>query len=148
MLWNTPPRRAAGAFFLAGLILVSTGCKPGEPTGEVNGKVTLNGQAVSSGTVSFIPATGVPVSASIQPDGTYTVRDVPLGESIITVLDTPAPGTEPGKTDKPKAGERAPAKKAEPPGGSIPPRYSDMKTSGLRFSVEKGSNSFDIPLVY
>jgi hypothetical protein len=75
-------RIAAGGLFLCG-ILVAAGC--GGQKGEVSGKVSYQGQPVRGGMVSFIPEAGGLKTSAIEEDGSYTVRDVPLGPVKITV---------------------------------------------------------------
>src|SRR5882762_122967 len=68
---------------LIGLLLM--GCNQGPPRGTVKGKVTLDGQAVDGGVITFVPADGnsqpeaVPITA-----GEYTVT-MPVGDKRIEI---------------------------------------------------------------
>src|SRR5205807_468175 len=56
------------------------------PTGTVNGKVLLEGKALSSGTVAFIDADGKPAAAvEVQKDGTYKAEGLRVGKYLVTV---------------------------------------------------------------
>jgi hypothetical protein len=95
--------------------LLLSGCGGG--VGDVSGKITYKGKPVVYGSVSFVGADGIPRGARINPDGTYTVKDVGVGEAKITVVsDLPAQDTggrekaERAKAERAKAGrEEAPA---------------------------------------
>src|SRR5438309_1497865 len=89
------------------LALALAGC--GAPTGEVSGKVTLEGKPLPGGFVAFIgegdnPAT---VSGEIHPDGTYSVSKVPVGKVAITVQGVRGPARG--------AGPMFPGVKSAPP---------------------------------
>src|ERR1700687_74789 len=55
-----------------------SGCVKGKAT--VTGKVTLNGQSLTAGTVTFIGGPNRVGSSIINSDGTYTVGDAPIGD--------------------------------------------------------------------
>ena len=124
------------AFCLTCLIL--TGC--GNGLSQVSGTVTLDGQPLKAGqdgarvTVQFVPANGVGPNgvglldeSGIYKIGTGSQFGVPAGEYnvLCSVAFTQSPGA---------------AKR------SVDPKFSNAKTSGLRFKVESGKNQFDIPL--
>lgn len=111
----------------------------GKPA-RVSGLVTLDGKPLERGVVGFAPSGGgMRAAGIIQSDGSYTLstnRDTGLetGEYLTTVVSR-----EPG-VESPQGGPPM-------PGAYITPRhYAIAKTSGLRFNVEKGSNTIDIDL--
>jgi hypothetical protein len=132
--------------FLAGGLLAAGGCGGKQDVGYVSGKVTLNGQPLSKGSVVFHnPAKGIVVSAPLQPDGSYTAKTyqlagLPPGEYQVSISPT---GVGSGETPL-----------AEPPKPSassgttnIPAKYLQPKTSGLKVTVQPGKNPpFDFNL--
>lgn len=73
-------------------VLLASGCTPASKVPArtpVRGKVTFNGEALTTGTVSFIPATFSdgeflrPATAEIQPDGTYVVSSFQPKDGLI-----------------------------------------------------------------
>jgi len=131
--------RAAG---LAALALLA-GCGGG---GSVSGKVTLNDQPLTGGTVTFHPTGSGPSGiGTIGPDGRYEIavgtdKSLPPGDYVVTVEATEAvSNAEPAPS---KGGPRPPA----PPKRITPAKYADKAKTDLRFTVKPGSNSIDIPL--
>jgi hypothetical protein len=117
--------------FFAAMTLA--GCSVGGGTGEVSGSVTVDGQAVSEGMVTFLDAENKPHNGSIK-DGKYKVNDVPSGKSKVFISPPIPIALGPG-----------PAPPA-PKGPAVPNKYRDPKTSGLEFEVKSGGNQIDIPL--
>lgn len=114
-------------------VLLLLGCGSGTkgPHGGISGKVTLDGNPVTAGQVSFFSsemATGG--MATIQADGTYQLETpLPTGEYAVTLA---GPVEEPG-------GPAAPPFK-------VPPRYLQPASSGLTCTVSAGENTYDILL--
>ena len=123
---------------LPGIVLATLiGCG-GKPA-TVSGVVTLDGKPLQRGTVGFTPvASGMRAAGVIGSDGKYSLstnRDAGLetGEYTATVVSR-----EPG----PENAQGPPM-----PGPYITPqRYAVESTSGLKFTVEGGSNTIDIAL--
>ncbi len=86
-------------------------------TGSVEGVITLDGAPVVKGKVTFHPAKGKAVEAKIAADGSYSAKNVPVGELKITVKGT-----------------------------GVPKKYESVKTSGLTLTVEKGKSNHNIDL--
>lgn len=116
-------QRISVAVAIAMLVLV--GC--GASKGNVKGVVFYKDKALASGVVTFVAAKGSVSTASIQPDGSYTLKNVPAGE--VTILVTSGPGLG-GKG------------KAVP----IPKDYSDPAKSPLKYTVTSGDQEHDIRL--
>lgn len=120
------------------LLCCLAGCG-GNPA-TVTGLVTLNGEPLDTGTVGFAPTgPGLRAAGQIQSDGSYELRTnreagLETGEYSVTVV-----AREPGKED-PNGGPPM-------PGPYITPRnYAVASTSGLKYTVEKGSNEINIEL--
>jgi hypothetical protein len=134
------------------LFLALAGC--GEPTGKVSGTVTYRDKAVPGGTVVFVTddfkrQERVP----IQPDGTYSSSNVPVGMCKVAV--EPAPKGV--KANMPKGAGGPPKDTPEDTGKDvynqagknfvdIPWEFRDPKTSNLTTEVKRGEQTFNIPL--
>jgi hypothetical protein len=119
-------------------------------TGAVKGKITYKGVPLTGGTVSFYAADASIYTTLIAADGSYSLKDVPVGEMRVAVE------TESLNKAKPKVlpKEKAPADPSKPDDKpatviayvKIPKKYSDPKTSGLTCKIKKGNQTFDIAL--
>lgn len=135
---------------IAATTLVSAaGC--GSNVATVSGKVTFQGKPVVFGTVSIIGPDGITQSGPIQPDGSFTVRGVGIGEGKVAVTSFKPPD---GTAGKAKGGGRDAGagdderKPAQPDAAAdpeviknwfpIPAKYGDHKQSGLTVTVGDG----------
>ena len=108
----------------------------------VSGVVTLDGQNLTRGTVSFNPVAGGPAAyARIDEGGNYSLRTgrdegLPSGEYQATVIATEPPPVQ------------ATAQGGPPPSGKpiTPMWYRSKDTSGLSFTVVPGSNEINLEL--
>jgi hypothetical protein len=129
-------------------VLAISGCgKSGAPTATVSGTVTYRGAPVTAGTVSFFGPDNRVATTSINPDGTYTATNVPVGEVTVAV-NTPRPVTElkkAAKQNKKRFGVGVPYPETVDR-ISIPVDYSNPAKSGLGLTVVKGSQPYDIVL--
>jgi hypothetical protein len=106
----------------------------------VSGKVTFGGQPLTTGTVTFHPASDGPLAiGQIQPDGTYqaevgTESGLISGSYVVTVVATgPMPPAVPGGP--------------EPlPQSLIPARYGNRETTPLRYTITPGANTIDLAI--
>jgi hypothetical protein len=136
---NAPVRFISSACALA--LAVISGCG-GPYDASVSGLVTLDGGVVPRGTVAYQPIGSGPAAyGKIDGDGSYTIwtgreAGLPSGEYHVTVTanDPPAvPQTEKGGPP--------------PPGKPITPVwYRSKETSGLKYTVEPGSNEINLEL--
>ncbi len=125
---------------LAVLILAQAVCGCGgetEISGNASGKVTLDGQAVTSGSISFISEDGKVGTADMGATGEYAMKDVVVGDYkvVISPPALPHPGM-PGTTKK--------AGQANFP--QHPVKYRSDLTSGLTAQVNPGENSLDFDM--
>jgi hypothetical protein len=157
-----------GLVFLAMLSLVSTtGCSRGDgrpKTYPVTGTVTLGGTPVDGATVIFVPksppqpgtqgpqaATGVTDAAGKYTLGTFAKGDgaVP-GEYLVKVFKYPTPPQSNGSSGGGSEAEYVPPEEGAPSPAVaknlLPEKYANEQTSGLSFTVEAKSNTFDIQL--
>jgi hypothetical protein len=133
-----------------------SGC--GKRQATVTGKVTFNGQHLTAGTVAFV-GSGRTGSGTIKSDGTYAVMDAPIGEVTITVQTPPPPqggmgGMMGGKTKRPPGVPEMP-KEMRPPGDEgdkdvrivpAPEKYNTVEKSPLKYTVQPGSQDYNIEL--
>lgn len=132
--------------FVCVLAVATAGCggKGGYsgPTGTVSGKVTLNGQPVPKGTISFINENlAIHGAAILNSDGSYALKSgttfaIPVGDYRVGISGSSATDAPPPDPMELMAN---PEKFKE--NDSIPPKYRDPKTSGLLVVVKAGSNS-------
>jgi len=92
------------------------------------------------------PATMSVTHCTADPDGNYQLKGVSVGDGSFTVQSLPPPPmmpAAPGKDGKMEVtGKATPAGKA----AKLPPRYTDPKRSGLTYTAQKGSQTFDLEL--
>lgn len=143
-------RAAVVAALLSGVALL-VGCGP-TPTGTVSGTVTVGGQPIQNGLITFVPEKGESASAAIL-DGKYTTGPIPVGPCKVSVINRPANpageaavkeevGVGPGDVMPAPKPSKSKAKEV-----SVPQKYSDPTTSGLTHTVSAGASTrdFDLP---
>ena len=117
------------------VLLVGCGGKPA----SVSGVVTVDGKPLETGMVTFAPSGGgMRASGIIQSDGSYQVKTnrdagLDIGEYDVAVVSREVVDTGPGSPPMPGK-------------YYAPNRYGRMRTSGLHYSVAKGSNEINIEL--
>jgi hypothetical protein len=95
-------------------------------TGTVTGRVSYKGQPLPGGVILFRSANGTSVRALIDATGAYQAQGVPVGAVRVAIDAQPGAGKAPAVL--------------------IPLRYSDPETSGIRHTVQKGSQTFNIEM--
>lgn len=128
--------RTLGGLFL--LVLCCTlGC--GGSTSRVSGRVTLDGQPLTKGTITFSSLGEAPAAiGQISSSGTYRLSvgsspSVAPGQYQVTIVATelmPPTPTDPSPLPK----------------KLTPEKYNNPATSGFTREVKAGSNSFDFEL--
>jgi hypothetical protein len=143
---SSPPAGFLGPCLL-GLLLFASGCS--HSAGEarllpVTGRVTVAGNPLTTGTVSFLPDTsrgntsGVAPGGEIQPDGSYTLfsagrKGAPAGFYRVIVS-----AAEPVDPNNPLAPRRS----------FVNVRYNSVETSNLQVEVTETPvpGAYDLPL--
>jgi hypothetical protein len=106
-------------------------------TGEVSGKITLDGQPVQVVSIHFHSLDGLlEVNTAVFSDSTYMIPQLEVGIYAVTI-ESDAPKGEPNEP---------PAKSAAREGSKIPGRYGKPDTSGLKVEVKEGKQVFDFAL--
>ena len=120
------------------LATLTFGC--GKPeVGIVQGRVTLDGQPVTGGSIVFEDASrGISVNANLAADGTFTAQTydkpgLPPGHYAVAIRPSAV-----GTGDAPLVGDADPT--ANAPQSLIPERYRGVKTSELSADVQLGEN--------
>ncbi len=134
----TTPKVAAIQSLLCVAMALFVGCQPSTPTGELQGTVTFEGQAVKNAVVQFqSPATGEAAATNLNDDGTFHLpRPIPVGEynAIVTpVVKEVAAGTE-SASDKPQTRN------------DIPERYRNPGQNDLKVTIRPGKNTIEFKL--
>lgn len=159
-----PVHRLACGGLSLGLLVLMIGCgKNPHSVGhtEVSGKVLFQGKPLPGGRLSFVAVNGgFTANGVINEDGTYKIN-APIGEVKIGVDNTmlrPGGGGGMAKGGKKTAGPPQKMSHPKPPGAElkeqtvkgkwvhIPGSYADPATSGLTYTVTKGSQTHDIEL--
>jgi hypothetical protein len=111
-----------------------------ETGADLKGTVTYNGEKVMVAMV-IVQSAGGSAAGHIEDDGTFNIKNVPVGEVNIGI------NTEAGKGElKGKMMARAQTKQTLPMPKIIdlPSKYFDPTTSGIHTTVNKGSNTYDV----
>lgn len=129
--------------FVFSLVVFIAGCAP--QVTDVSGTVKYNGKTVVTGTVTFNFGTvAAPMATMIQPDGSFTAKNLPCLPATVTVFspDPKVAEAEEKNSSKDKDFEPRPKVVGWFP---IPIKYLDALQSELKFTVAKGQ-SFDIDM--
>jgi hypothetical protein len=152
----------AGGLLACCAFLLSSGCGPDyKARGVVKGKVTTGKRPLTTGTVMFYGKNGMTASAVIDTEGNYEMSDAPLGECVVTVTVNKLPDyvthQRPGQPAVPEM-KKPPESKDDVPIPAVPAskmpkfavpidaKYSSPETSGLKFTVQKGEQTYNIDL--
>jgi hypothetical protein len=145
-----------------GLIVTAVGCGPDyKSRGVVKGRVTFNKQPLPAGTVTFYgPQGGMTGVGQIDAQGNYEVKDAPVGECQVTVTVPQLPMDPSVRARLKGGGPKLPGVKnpdesspSLPSNPTVPKdirpidaKYSKPDTSGLKFTVQKGEQTYNIDL--
>jgi hypothetical protein len=131
---------ARGMLALSLLVLAVGGC--GKSTGNVSGKVSYQGKPLPGGYVNFMSEgeQGSFKASGIKEDGSYSVSGLAVGPAKISIqglsarrlADLPGQGGKDEKTQQKEV--------------YVPDKYGNAETSGLKYEVKPGSQSYDIEL--
>lgn len=114
------------------------GCGDSGPTGvAVRGNVTYEGKPLERGVVLFNPVDQAfsPARATIQPNGDYELTVAPGEYKVVVNLFTETDSSlEPGDP-----GYQAPK-------SLLPPQYSSLMQTPLKFNIEDKPNTVDLQL--
>jgi len=148
---NCTVRRASSFFSFLSVALLATllGCTGGgAPTGKVAGQVTFDGKPVTSGSLTFAPASGTvgkPAVGAVKADGSYSLTTYAAGDGAVIgrhkVIYSPSAGESTQQEGQiPEPGKHDEAKPAEVPFSGLVPKESQVE-------VKAGINQINIELV-
>ncbi|HJZ58674.1 MAG TPA: hypothetical protein VKE74_27275 [Gemmataceae bacterium] len=141
---RSAPIRWTATAALAVALALAAGCGGGE--GTVRGKVTVGGQPVTHGSITFLSEAGKRDSytAGIV-DGQYTTDPIPCGSTkvYISSREVPPGGPVGGGSDLQATKKTAAKEKVVV---VVPEKYGSPETSGLTYTVTRGSNTKDFEL--
>jgi hypothetical protein len=122
----------------------AAGCHSEPETGQVSGLVRYDRQLLNSGNVTFRAADGTEACATISEKGEYRIPRIPVGLVRIGVESFPR---VPEGLQKP-GGADPKAPLAVSPGKhvAIPALYKHPQESGLTYTVQKGTQTYNIDL--
>ena len=132
----------------AGIMLAATlsGCGSDTmDTASVSGKVTYNGAPVPGGGLTFSPigdgggTTGKPASATINPDGTYTLTTYEEGDGAVV-------GKHNVSFSPPQQPEAPPAPEGAHQPSTPPSPFAGLKPTTPEVEVKDENNVIDIQL--
>ena len=121
------------------------GCGSGElPVAPVEGTVLYNGKPLTSGVVTFLPATGPVATGEIQSDGTFRLSTYGDGDGAVLGKHQVSIGSFRDPTKE----EIAKAEGAEPLGSIpvTPQKYLTPATRGLTAEVKQQNEPFQFEL--
>jgi hypothetical protein len=138
---SRPFSRAGSSVLVAVAVIVAFGCGPNyKARALVKGKVTDGHRNLTSGTIVFHSQDGITSTASIDPEGNYSMPDAPIGDVKITVtVSLPPPRAFQELKDAPKANIPTEVR-------PISEKYAKLETSPLTYKVEKGEHVHNIEL--
>ena len=140
--------RCGSLVVCAAYMVFGTGCTGSGSSGMITGTVTVNGQKLKRGLVTFMPEdTKKGVFNATIIEGKYEVSGVPTGLAKVVII----PGLDPPGTagNPPEGNDQAPPakpSKKEDLATSVPAKYHDAATSGLELTVKSGRNDYDVNL--
>ncbi|OWK36457.1 carboxypeptidase-like regulatory domain-containing protein [Fimbriiglobus ruber] len=137
MMWSRIPARSVRLLVVVALVVPVVGC--GKPHGDVAGRVTYRGRPVVYGTVNAIGSDQMTYYGTIQTDGTFTIRNVPVGPLRLGIYspdpyyELPVPPAVKVRLEEARRAAGA-DNMPKPPKGQwfkIPPKYTDPMSSTL-----------------
>lgn len=145
---SKPVRCGAAPLALVAAV-IAVGCGPSRPpTGQVTGRVTLDGRPLARGTLCFEargvrPATARIENGRIVAATTFTEGDgLPVGRLAVAVFAREERDAEPAADP----GEARFAAASMAGRSLLPRRYNDPATSGLMVTISPGENTLEFAL--
>lgn len=140
------------------MVAALLGCGPSGPElGRVTGRVMMEGQPVTAGSVSFWPGDGRPARGSIAEDGTYELTTFKrndgalVGEHRVTIkatrLSEPVPELDSTAAEIAHFSRKGAKRiRAAHVTWVVPEEYSEVDTSPLVATVVSGQNELDFSI--
>jgi hypothetical protein len=136
--------RCLGFLLLAALV-AGPGCSS-KKTATIHGRVTYKGNPVAMGAVYFHGSDNQMAMGNLKEDGSFTATDVPVGEVRVS-LQVRNPGAYAQQLNSSANDPMAKPKGGAPPAvASIPAKYADPNTSGLKYPIDSQTTEIDVKL--
>ncbi|QDU57549.1 carboxypeptidase-like regulatory domain-containing protein [Aeoliella mucimassa] len=120
--------------YLLSLTLLA-GCGADSASTKVSGTISVSGQAMGTGAVTFFPTDeGQPIGVPVDASGSYTASVPPGSYSVVVVTSTPPP-------EGWKEGDPLP-----PPPVKVPSKYTQPRFTPLKLTVGQENLSKDFNL--
>jgi hypothetical protein len=134
-------------------VLAAAGCE-GSKLGQVSGVVTVGGTPLTTGTITFIPAEGKAAVGTIGPDGRFTLTThLPndgaiVGSHKVTIHATKVGGGTmvPASFEDELKGAKGQVLVPGKVEWIVPERYSNLATTDLTATVNRGPQTIDFNL--
>ena len=132
---------------LFGCVLAVAGCRLGgevrypETGATLEGTVTYGTEKVGAALVIAQSATGS-ASAFVDENGHFKLENVPLGEVNIGVNSEAGKGEAIGRSMAAAQGKLKGTLKIV----DVPKKFADPATSGIKTTIKKGPNTFDVQI--
>lgn len=138
-------QRSARLALLSCFMVLLVGCRPGEvrypETGAtLEGTVTYGKETVGAALVIAQNGSGA-ATAFVDDNGHFKLENVPLGEVNLAVNTDAGKGAAMGRAMAAQGKGKAPPKIVE-----VPKKYADPNTSGIKTTINKGPNTYDIAI--
>jgi hypothetical protein len=121
--------------------------KLAETGATLSGTITYQGNPIEFAMITVKGTNGSPAYGKVGPDMKYRVENVPLGEVQVSVNTSAAQGdfqTKIRQQNQTALDPSASTKISAPKFVDVPQKYFDPATSGLKTTVQKGENTYDI----
>jgi hypothetical protein len=118
-----------------------------ESGATLTGTITYNGAQIEFAQVTVRGAKGENAIGIVGEDGKYKVENAPLGDVTIAVNTAAQQGAFTAKMmaqGAAAADPNAPKKRSDPKFVNVPEKYYEPEKSGLKTTIQKGENTFDI----
>jgi hypothetical protein len=125
-------------------LALACGCDGGR--GELMGKVIYKEKPVRMGWVLVSGNDGLVRSVAIEDDGSYHVKEVPAGPVKLSVTSPDPSAPRPPSRKKGPDAPKPPTQEEIDKWVALPDKYGDFTQSELTFTVQRGTNTFDIDL--
>jgi hypothetical protein len=120
---------------------IAAGCGKGKPASTVSGKVTLAGQPLEEGAITFFSSTGSTGTSEIGAGGSYSLMGPNKEEGVVPGRYTAIVMPSMAQIKKTHNDPRIRVKDS-----SIPIKYTSAASSPLKYDVAVGPNTIDILL--
>ncbi len=136
------------------VVILIAGCGSSNPNApaSITGKVTYKNAPVTAGNIKFhAPDAGV-YPTGINPDGTYSISDIPAGDLVVTIetesvnLKKQSYGGGQGKDKQFSPMPEGANVVAQGAYVKIPAKYSDKTKSDLKVTLKHGKQEKDFDL--